>query len=208
MHHGGDDMSHRTANHLVCSLALFSIFFIPACAKFHLNTIPSPPPTAKLRVYVQPHTTPFEGKGTWKASDERYVRNQFRLASKYLAETGIYEVVTREDQQAVLGDQKPTYDDMVRNDCALAREIGKALHADYVMVMERGSMSVTQTVYFRNIMLNVKSGKKFGVEYDFSKTHRGNMEKLKEIMNATYRDLFRSAKEDLLATAISIWFSN
>jgi len=130
------------------------------------------------------------------------MRNQFRHVRKYLAETGIFEIVSRTDEQAVLGDQKPTYYDMARNDFALARNIGKALHADYVMFMERGVVSVTRTVYFRSIILNVESGNKFGVEYDFPRSSRGNREKLKDIVRASYRDLFKSAKEDLLATAM------
>jgi Curli production assembly/transport component CsgG len=196
-------MSRRTANHLASLLILFSLFFLPACATFHLNTIPPPLPTAKLRVYVQPHSTQFVGSGKkWTVSDEQFMRNQFRHVRKYLAETGIFEIVNRTDEQAVLGDQKPTYYDMARNDFALARNIGKALHADYVMFMERGGMSVTRTVYFRSIIVNVESGNKFGVEYDFPRSSRGNIGKTREIVQASYRDLFKSAKEDLLATAM------
>jgi Curli production assembly/transport component CsgG len=71
-----------------------------------------------------------------------------------------------------------------------------------VMFMERGGMSVTRTVYFRSIIVNVESGNKFGVEYDYPRSNRGNIGKIREIVQASYRDLFKSAKEDLLATAM------
>jgi hypothetical protein len=126
---------------------------------------------------------------------------QIRRIKNYLAETGIYEIVSKEDVRAVLGDQHPWVSQMERNDWALAREVGRALHADYVMVLERGTIGILNTQYFLNMLINVETGKKYGAQYSFGKSGRSDSVKMNEIMLASYRDIFRDAKEDLLATA-------
>ena len=190
-------MNHRS---LAFILLIPALFLLPACAKIQVGELPAPVQTARLRVYVQPHTTVHEGKGQWDVSHEEFVKGQVRIIKKYLADTGIYEVVSNEDVQAVLGDQSVTRSDMERDDWALARRVGKALHADYVMVMERGTQTLLNTKYFSNALINVDTGRKFGARYSF--TAGAKKGKMKEIIRASYRDIFRSAKEDLLATAV------
>jgi hypothetical protein len=196
-------MSRPLSAGITFRAALFSVLFLSACAEIpvRLNTIPSAPPTNKLRVYVQPHTSVYEGRGKW-GPQEKFEANQIRLIKNYLAETGIYELVDKKDEQAVLGDQRPWISRMERNDWALAREIGSALHADYVMVLERGTNGILNTQYFLNMLINVETGKKFGVQYSFTRIRGNNSALMKNIMLASYRDIFRDAKEDLLATAI------
>jgi len=190
-------MNNRSLTFVILVPALF---LLPACAKIQVGELPAPAQTAKLRIYVQPHTTVHEGKGHWDTPHEEFVKGQVRIIEKYLAETGIYEVVSNEDVHAVLGDQRVTLVDMERNDWALARRIGNAFHADYVMVMERGTMGFLNTKYFSNTLINVDTGRKFGARYSFSMG--GSRGRMKEIIRASYRDIFRSAKEDLLAAAI------
>jgi len=188
-------------NRFLTFLLLIPAFFLlSACAKIHVGELPAPVQTTRLRVYVQPHTTVHEGKGQWDTPHEEFVKGQVRIIEKYLTETGIYEVVSNEDVQAVLGDQRITRYDMERNDWALTRRIGNALHADYVMVMERGTQTLLNTKYFSNALINVNTGQKFGARYSF--TSGAKKGRMKEIIRASYRDIFRRAKEDLLATAI------
>jgi len=189
-------MRHRSLTLLLVP----ALFLLPACAKIEVGELPAPLRTARIRVYVQPHTTVHEGRGRWDTPHEEFVKGQVRLIKRYLAETGIYEVVSDEDVHAVLGAQSVTRFDMERNDWALAGRIGSALHADYVMVMERGTQVLLNTKYFSNTLINVGTGRKFGARYSFTTgATRGRM---KEIIRASYQDIFRSAKEDLLATAI------
>ncbi len=195
-------MSRPISNRIASLLVLAALCMPVACATIRVGTLPAPPATAKLRVYIQPHSTMFEGKGKWGTPDEKFVASQLRLASRYLAETGIYDIVSPEDVLAVLGDQKPTRALMEENDWTLAREIGKALHADYVMVMERGVIGITHTQYFVNMLINVESGRKFGARYSFSKGWTVDGQVMRKIIHASYRDIFRSAKEDLLAAAV------
>jgi hypothetical protein len=194
-------MNRRYSIAVIISLAFLCIISSNACAKIQLGAIPAPPPVSKLRVYIQPHSTVFEGRGKWGVPDEKFIEDQVRIAARYLSETGIYEIVSKEEELAVLRDLKPTRSDMERNDAALAREIGRALHTDYVMMMERGVIGITRTQYFVNVLINVESGEKFGARYNFSK---GGLDGqiMKRIMHQSYRDIFRDAKEDLLASAV------
>jgi hypothetical protein len=169
----------------------------------HVVTIPPPAPSPKLRVYVAPFTTFAErkhGRPGWDTPHEEFVKNQVRLIEKYLAQTGIYEIVSKEDVRGAIGDQKLTRFQMERNDWALAKKIGHAVHADYVMIMERGSDSLLRERYFFNVLINVETGRKFGVQYSFQ--WGGRQGQMREIVHASYRDIFRSAMDDLLTTAL------
>jgi len=196
-------MIRRIAATMLSAGSLFLFFvLLSSCASIQVNKLPSPPPTAKLRVYIRPYSTPYEGKGKWGDTPEVYAEKQIRIATKFLSATGIYEVVSPEDVRAVLRDQNPTHYQMEQNDWALAREIGKALYADYVMVMERGTIGITNTQYFSNALINVATGRKFGALYSFPRSGGLTKYKMRDIMRASYRDIFRSAKDDLLAAAM------
>jgi hypothetical protein len=185
-------------------LFLLAVLVTAACAEIRVSAIPEPAASPKLRVYVEPFTTFAEpdkhGKPGWDTPHEEFVETQVRLVEKYLAQTGIYEIVSREDVRAAVGDQKLSRYSMERNNWALAKKIGKAVHADYVMVLERGTNSLLREKYFFNALVNVETGAKFGVQYSFEK--RGIQGRMKEIVRASYRDIFKSAKDDLFATAM------
>jgi hypothetical protein len=195
---------HRhTREHLPLLLVVLSAVFFSACAEIRVSEVPLPASSPKLRVYVEPFTTFAEGKrgkSAWKSPHEEFVTSQVRLIERYLAQTGIYEIVSNADVHAAIGDQVLTRYQLERNDWATARKIGRALHADYVMIMERGSNSLANEIYFFNALINVETGRKFGVQYSFQK--RGIRGEMKEIVRASYRDIFNAAKDDLLATAI------
>ncbi len=184
---------------LLLLILIITIVF-SACAEIRVVTIPPPAASPRLRVYVEPFTTFADGKRGWDIPHEEFVKNQVRLAEKHLAQTGIYEIVSKEEVRAAIGGQRLTRYRMERNEWALARKVGRALHADYVMIMERGTNSLMNEKYFINVLINVETGKKFGVQYSF--TRRGIPGKMKEIVRASYRDVFRRAKSDLFATAI------
>ena len=195
-------MGRRSMNIIAYFLVLINMLILSSCATIQVGEIPPPPADAKLRVYVEAFTTFHEGKGNWKTPHDEFVAGQVRQIKRYLTDIGIYEIVDGKDVRAVLGDQRLTRSRMERNDWALARKIGKALHADYVMVLERGTFGFLNEKYFFNMMINVETGKKFGVRYSFKRTGGPPDDKMNEIVRASYRDIFLSAKEDLLATAI------
>ena len=197
-------MNRHSRHYPLLLLILLITIVSAACAEIHVTTIPQPVASPKLRVYVQPFTTfaatNKRGQGGWDTPHEEFARNQVRQIKRYLSQTGIYEIVTREEVHSALGDQKLTRYLMEQNDWALARKIGAALHADYVMVLERGTNTLLNEKYFFNALINVETGKKFGVQYSFER--RGIRGQMKEIILASYRDIFSSARDDLFATAI------
>jgi hypothetical protein len=174
---------------------------LAACAAIQVNTIPPPPSTAKLRVYVQPLT----GEGKWGTSHEVYVQNQIRRVTRFLERTGIYDVISEEDVRTVLGGQQVERMQLEQNGWALARRIGEALHADYVMVMERvkqrGAVGGSDFL-FVNVMINVGTGRVFESRTQIVGMTRGDREEQRDLVRMTYRDIFQSCKQDMLATAV------
>jgi hypothetical protein len=193
-------MERHTATNLLYSLALLAVFSLAACAKIQLNTIPEPPPTAKLRVYVLALTE----HGTWNSPHKEFAAATERNVGHYLHETGIYEVVSNQDVRAVLGDQDLSRWQMASGDWSTAREIGRALHADYVMVIERsiGGAGGGSDFSVDNVLINTETGKKYGSWYVLSRTKARDRGKTVRLIRATHRNIFQSAKEDMLATAI------
>ncbi len=185
-------------------LILIATLFLSACAEIRVVTIPPPTASPRLRVYVEPFTTFAIGRNGRSALDtthEEFVNNQVRFVEEYLAKTGIYEIVKKNEVLASIGEVRLTYARMELDDWQLARKIGLALHADYVMIIERGTQSVSNENYYKSILVNVATGKKFGVQH--STDEKGMRGRRKEIVQASYREIFRSAKEDLLSTAIN-----
>lgn len=85
-----------------------------------------------------------------------------------------------------------------RNDWALARRVGKSLYAEYAMIVERGW---EPTPYWRVVLINIETGKRFAV---FSFVTKGDRAAFIPVIKASYREIFRDAKKDLMATAIRI----
>ncbi|MEK6742283.1 MAG: CsgG/HfaB family protein [Nitrospirota bacterium] len=195
------DMNRYSRKSVEYILIYLFIGTLAACATIQVNPIPAPPPTAKLRVYVQPLT----GEGKWGTSHEVYVQNQIRRVERFLEKTGIYDVVGEQDVRTVLGGQRIERSQLEQNGWAPARRIGEALHADYVMVMERvmqrGAVG-GKDFLFVNVMINVGTGKVFESRTQIVGMTRGDREEQRELMRMTYRDIFQSCKQDMLSTAI------
>jgi len=156
-------------------LMFFVLATLAACATIKVNQLPAPPPTAKLRVYVQPLT----GEGKWGTSHEVYVQNQVRRAERFLERTGIYDVVGEQDVRTALGGQHIERRQLEQDGWALARRIGDALHADYVMVMERVKQRGVvggADFLFVNVMINVATGKVFESRTQLMGITRGDRE--------------------------------
>ncbi len=185
---------------ILCCLAVLGIVFPASCAKIHINTIPLPPPTAKLRVYVQPLT----GHGTWNTSHAEFVSWTTAYVERYLKETGIYEVASKEDVQTALNGQEFSRWSLEQNNWRLAKEIGRALHADYAMIIERdiGGGAGGTDFTIENVMINIKTGKKYTASKHLSRITRSDRARSSELVREAHRDIFRSAKQDMLATAI------
>ncbi len=183
-----------------CCLAVLGIVFPASCAKIHINTIPLPPQTAKLRVYVQPLT----GHGTWNTTHAEFVSWTTAYVERYLKETGIYEVASKEDIRAALNGQDFSRWSLEQDDWRLAKEIGRALHADYAMIIERdiGGAAGGLDFTIENVMINIETGRKYTASKHISRITRSDRARSSALVREAHQDIFRSAKQDMLATAI------
>jgi curli biogenesis system outer membrane secretion channel CsgG len=173
---------------------------LAACAKIHINTIPPPPSTSKLRVCLLPST----GNGNWQVPHEEFAQWVTRVVEQHLRATGMYEVVNRQDVYAVLGDQDVPRWQLERDNWELAKKIGKALHVDYVFSIERsfGKTVAGQDFTIDNVMINIKTGKKFGAWYIVSRPTQLDRDRINSLIREAHRTIFSKAKKDMLATAI------
>jgi hypothetical protein len=194
----GDHMRKR---HLLAKLLItvsVTIFFLlTSCThgRFQIKRIAAPPPSAKLRVFVLPITTSYPKMG-WKRDHEEFVRLSYVGTSKFIRKTDIYEVIPVEDVEQVIGKQTIPGWKWKRNNWALVKEVGKALHADYAMIRERG---FEKSLYTRMVLINMASGKEFGAHMLAVRGIRGDF---KQSVKASYKQIFRIAKGDLLETAV------
>ncbi|NPU85660.1 MAG: hypothetical protein HPY65_14385 [Syntrophaceae bacterium] len=178
-------------------LALLGL--LAGCAQVRVGTIPPPAPTAKLRVYVQPVTVHPSGTGTrghFNKSQEEFSQATFRRVQKILNETGIYEVAPWPQVRAVLGDQEIAPHRWRQNDWELARKVGRALHADYVLITERGYAGMK---YWQMILFNLQSGKKFEFMDHAAQLVKGDF---RQIVRQSFQKIFTQAKGDMLAVAV------
>jgi len=183
---------------LVLAALLFLLLFAAACAEVRLNTIPAPPSTAKLRIFIQPISSP---EGQWRTSHQEFAKSQFRRTQRFLERTGMYEVVAEEEIKAVLGKQWYSEKDWAarwaRKDWQLARQVGKAVHAEYAMIIERFGRE--RIFYWDMMLMNIETGEKFKVSVPVP---RGDREDFIKIQRVSYREIFNDAKNDMMTTAI------
>jgi hypothetical protein len=181
-------------------IALILPLLIAACAEFRVNTIPSPPPSAKLRVFLLP-ISGVPPHGTWPFPHEEWAQFQVMSVGKLLEKTGIYELATREEIARVVGPKTPSHGDLSRKDWALLREIGGALHADYAMVMERNIFGPSRDQFFETVLINVETGRRFrvGTRVQIASSPREEFRRMEVI---AYDEIFRDARNDILAVAM------
>ncbi len=182
---------------LLMLIALPIFFLTTNCAEVQLNTIPSPSADAKLRIFIQPTSGTGPRRG-WRTSHKKFEKKMYKSVRQILAKKGMYEVVPRKDVQSVLGRRTLTIWYWERNDWALARKVGKSLYAEYAMIVVRGWHPKP---YWRAVLINIETGKRFAV---YSNVPKGVRASFSPVIKASYREIFRDAKKDLLATAIRI----
>jgi len=178
---------------------LFLPFFLVSCAEVRLQTLTAPPPTAKLRVYIQVLTA--TENTFWIRPHQVFEQETIRNTAKMFQERGIYEVVSQDDINAVLGGRRGLKKrDWARKDWGLAKQVGQAVHAEYALFVVRSKSA--GTVYFEMVLINTETEKKFRVLARAPARHEIPLEEYVKVFRIFYRELFRSAKEDMLATAI------
>ncbi len=174
--------------------------FLAACAEIPLNPLPEPPPTAKLRIFIQPISSPGVH---WAISHEEFAKAEFQWMQRFLQRTGVYQVVAEEEVKRVLGKKWYAEKDWAarwaRKDWQLALQVGKALHAEYAMILERFGRPGEGTRYWDMMLINIETGKKFRISVPFP---TGNFEKSRTIIRVSYRELFNEAKSDMMDTAL------
>lgn len=193
-------MPKRSVILLVSIILLVAPF---AWADVKVNSVPPPTPTTKLRLFVylfSVASSEFRHGVKWPTSDEDYLAN----ATNAIEKMGIYEVVSANDVKAAIGDQDISYRQMERNDWAVAREIGKGLHADYEMVITRTKQRGMQgiEIVFEAVMINTETGKNFKADYTARNAILSDVKELSQRNKQAFRTIFSLAKEDLLSTAV------
>ncbi len=183
-------------------LCLVLVLLISACAELRLRTLPSPEPSAKLRVFFLPMTdTVFRG-GYWAMPHNVFAEQMAVSVQRTLRSTGFYEVVPQEDIETVLGEAAVESIHWDTGDWSAARKVGRALHADYVMICRRGFQGF---YYFRMLLVNLETGKAYETsDHPGSRLYGSaqRQEEYRKIVQASYREIFNQAKGDMLATAL------
>ena len=192
-------------------LILLILFSMYACAETRLGTIPAPPPSTKLRVFIIPVTgdpphLSGRASGHWGTPHKEYKKRTFHAVSRFLQDTGIYEVVSEKDMHAVIGTQEFAHWQWLQNDLSLVKQVGKELHADYAIIVVRNFVGVGFTFQFQMACINLESGRQYtasGISTSTSFESRAKIlsEQMK-LIKRSYRKLFYEAKGDMLATAL------
>jgi hypothetical protein len=179
---------------------LLLFLLVSACASIPVKPIPEPPFTAKLRVMVLTATS-SQPRTHWGATDEEFARAANFVVGSILQQKGIYEVVPQSDIDLTLGDQKIQGWQWVMSDWALAREVGKAVHADYLFTVERGASGL---LFWRMALINTGTGKQYTAANHVVKQQDSELsrQEFRSGVRNAYRDIFQLAQSDLFETAV------
>jgi len=171
------------------------LFIASGCAEIKLGTLPTPPPKARLRVYVQAISVESD-RLSFQGSHEDFEVSTYGTARAYLSQMGAYEIVPIEDVRLITGNAEIPGRQWSEDDWALAVEVGRRLYADYILIAERelGSMR-----YIKSLLINVESNKKFQVLSTMSSAAGYNS--WRQQYQIDFAELFRDANEDILSTA-------
>lgn len=174
---------------------LLSFFTLISCAEIKLGTIPTPPPNPKLRIFVKAISGGSPSRG-WKMPHQKYEFSTYRRVQKILAQKGIYDTVSYNEVQQVLGKKEFMVWQWEKNDWNMAIKAGKKLYAEYALIVER---VWADPRYVKFVLINVNTKKMFESMSIISKN--GGVGKWKQAHQTSINRLFLSANEDLLATA-------
>jgi hypothetical protein len=174
-----------------------------ACSTVRLNAIPRPPPSAKLRVFVQVISEEPQGRWRYSNTNDEFERIMTAGVDRYLQATGVYEVINKEETQAVLGTRAPGSEQYwwVKKDYALLRQAGKALYADYAMIIIR---SISLNLTLKMVLINIETGTQYTASDTVLVVHSPDIvvKRARIVLQTQYRQIFYDAKGDLLAAAI------
>ena len=201
-------MSINFIKHFIVTTILFFFLCGSVSAEVKISSLPKPPPSAKLRVFVVAVSTEFKSVKRpfiWPVSPEEFERRQKLAIGERLKLQGIYEVVNAGDLRAVMGDQTVASWEWIANDWALAKDVGKALHADYVMLSER---SLRAHLQFDTKLINLNTGKQFEtsgyIPFSRLRIMTNDQRNLAgaEVIKIQFRRIFHDSKSDLIHTVI------
>ncbi|MBN1521049.1 MAG: caspase family protein [Candidatus Aureabacteria bacterium] len=173
---------------------MLSLFLLPGCASVRLGTLPEPPPSGKLRVFVKA----VSGNYDWDTPHENFEKRTFTIAEQFFVKSGAYEIVPIEVVQSIIGKKELATWRWKMGDWALAVDAGQRLYAEYVLIVERERES-SQRRYYRFLLINVNTKKRFQVMSMIS--GKGVKEEWQQSYRESFVKLFDDASEDLLATA-------
>lgn len=191
-------MKRKRFGILLCSLSLVAMLF-SGCARptARLGSIPAPPESGRLRVYFKVISSGDPRFG-WKQTEAQAEAKLTPIIARALDASKVCELVGGADLATVAGGQPPAANYWLRDERRLAREVGRALHADYGILMERHLGSFTAVRY---LLINVHTGAVFEVSslalpaVQVESFFRNNVV-------ATWKKLYRMARKDLLRAAL------
>jgi len=180
-----------------------------ATADVKITSVPRPSSTDKLRVFAIALThdsiTP-KGSTYWPVSHEEMSEKTLQVIGNIFKARGIYEVIPQQEIQSAVGTQSIAAWEWIAHNFELVKKVGRALHADYVFVVER---SFRIHLQFDMNLINLKTGKQFTVsnyvpDYLIRRHGTGDQQKSvgAEAIMLSYRCLFKDARKDLLQTAL------
>ena len=83
---------------------ILALLYVNACSTVRLNTIPQPPPSAKLRIFAQVISgEPQDSSYHYGIHPEKWAKWMTIGVDRHLRNTGIYEVVPKKDIQTCVG---------------------------------------------------------------------------------------------------------
>ncbi len=156
----------------------------------------APPAGGKLRVFVQATSGQGPDRG-WGVPHSTYEQIMREWVQRILDSKGIYDIVPQREIETAFPKRSSNAWSWKWNDYALAVEVGKKLHAEYAMVIERHYSPSTS---IKIILINLNTKKTFEALEFFSGGKKGNYSKW---LKAGFSKIFRDANSDLLATAMS-----
>jgi hypothetical protein len=206
---GGGQMIQSALKTLLMLVFCHVLLIGGAAAAVRIDSLPEPPPSAKLRVFtvvMTTETSSVKRPVLWLVSPEELRVSMTGEINKMLQAQGIYEVTSAREIYAVLGNQTISAWEWSAKNMALLKNVGKALHADYALLFERGYSVHLQ---FDARMVNLNTGREFSASNYISTpalmqmTNNQKKQAGSEAIKIIYRQLFSDAKGDMLNTAIS-----
>lgn len=191
-------MKRKRFGILLCCLSLVAMLF-SGCARptARLGSIPAPAESGRLRVYFKVISSGDPRFG-WKQTEAQAETKLAPIIARVLDTSKVCELVDGADLATVAGGQSPAANYWLRDDRRLARDVGRALHADYGILMERHLGSFKAVRY---LLVNVHTGAVFEVSsLALPAVQDENFFRKNAVV--TWKKLYRMARKDLLRTAL------